>query len=90
MSFQEMELAIPNFETPFILYTDASHSGIGGALCQCDEEGRERVISFASRTLNQHEKLYTTTELECLAIIFMIKKYDVFLLGRPFIIRADH
>lgn len=64
----DMELVNPDFKTPFLIYTDASHMGIGGAICQKKEGNVERVISFASRTLNEHERLYTTSELECLAI----------------------
>lgn len=83
MLLMDMELANPNFNTPLIIYTNASREGIGGAICQRKEGQGERVISFASRTLNDHERMYTTSELECMAIIFMVKKFNVFLLGRP-------
>ena len=41
-------LSYPNFESPFILATDASGTGIGAILSQV-QNGAERVIGYASR-----------------------------------------
>ena len=68
-------VAHPNFEKPFILYTDASGEGIGAVLHQKDDQGKERIIACASRALNQHEKNYPITEKECLAIVWGIEKF---------------
>ena len=62
-------VAYPNFEKPFILYTDASEEGIGAVLHQKDDQGKERIIACASRVLNQYEKNYPITKKECLAIV---------------------
>lgn len=48
----DMELITPNFNIPFIIYMNASQISIGGAICQENQKGTEKVISFASRILN--------------------------------------
>ncbi len=55
-------IAHPNFDKPFILYTDASGGGIGAILHQKGEDGRERIIVCVSRTYNEHEKKYPIIE----------------------------
>jgi len=57
-------LAYSDFSRCFYLQTDASISGLGVVLTQNFPEG-ERVIAYASRTLNAAEKNYSATELEC-------------------------
>src|SRR6266542_1136542 len=80
----------PDFEKPFILYTDASEKGIEAVLYQKDNQSKERIIACASRTLNQYEKNYLITEKECLAIVWGIEKFRQYLGIKPFIIIMDH
>src|SRR5215208_1670099 len=82
-------LAHPNFEKPFIIYTDASIKGLGAMLTQ-NQEGVERVIEYASKALNPHEKNYPTTELEFLGIRWAILKLRHYLGIQPFQIHTDH
>ena len=83
-------LAYPQFDKRFFLQTDASDKGLGAVLTQLDNSGREHVISYASRSLLDREKCYSTTEKEALAIIFAIDHYRVYLLGREFTLITDH
>src|SRR6266540_2418238 len=83
-------VAHPDFEKPFILYTDASREGIGTVLHQKDDQGKERIIAYASRALNQHEKNYPITEKECLAIVWDIEKFRQYLGIKPFSIITDY
>ena len=83
-------LAYPQFNKRFFLQTDASDRGLGAVLTQVDHNGHERVISYASRSLSDREKAYSTTEKEALAIIFAASHYRVYLLGREFTLVTDH
>jgi len=82
-------LACPDFSRRFFLQTDTSASGLGAVLTQNFPEG-ERVIAYASRTLNAAEKNYSATELECLAVIWGIRRMRDYLEGYPFTIITNH
>ena len=81
--------AFPDFSQPFRLYTDASTAGLGAIVAQV-HEGRERIICCASRSLNQVEKAYPATKLECLAIVWAVAKFNPYLTAMPFEVFMDH
>ena len=83
-------LAFPDFSKPFILDTDASDTGIGAVLSQTDDNGREKVIAFASRTLSKPERRYCVTRKELLSVVTFIRHFRPFLLGHKFTLRTDH
>jgi hypothetical protein len=83
-------LKYPDFEKPFIIYTDASGTGLGAVLSQMHDNGKEHVIAYASRSLNKAEANYTITDQECLAIIWAIKHFHHYLGLQPFTIVTDH
>ena len=81
--------AYPDFDQPFRLYTDASNVGLGAILAQV-QEGKEKLICCASRSLNKSEQNYSATKKECLAIVWGIKTFRSYLLPRHFEIFTDH
>ncbi|KAI5742525.1 hypothetical protein M8J77_005027 [Diaphorina citri] len=82
-------LARPDFTKEFVIQADASHSGLGCVLSQ-EQDGQERVIAYASRTLTGPELNYTVTEKECLAVIFAVKKFRPYVEGYHFKVITDH
>ena len=74
----------------FILQTDASNYGVGAVLSQADAEGLDHPIAFFSQKLLDREQKYSTIEKECLAIKLAVDAFQVYLLGRPFVIQTDH
>ena len=60
-------LAYADNSLPFKLHTDASGAGLGAVLYQ-EQDGKERVISFASRSLKPSENNYPAHKLEFLAL----------------------
>ena len=73
----------------FLLGVDASGFGIGGVLAQM-QDGRERVIAYASCGLNKAERNYCVTEKELFAVIHCVQYFRQYLLGRKFRVRKDH
>ena len=79
-------LDYPRRHDHFTLTTDASDVGLGAVL----STPRKTVIEFASRALTAAEKNYTTSEKECLAIVWATRKFRHYLLGSQFTLETDH
>jgi hypothetical protein len=83
-------LGFPDYEKEFVLMTDASKEGLGAILSQKNNEGKEIVIAYGSKSLLPAEKNYPITDMECLAIVWGIKHFHEYLIGRKFKIITDH
>lgn len=73
----------------FVLDTDATNDSIGAVLSQI-QDGKETVIAYASRTLSSAEKNFCVTRKEMLALVYFVKQFKQYLLGREFLLRIDH
>nr|KAI8738399.1 hypothetical protein BgiMline_025302 [Biomphalaria glabrata] len=85
-------LKLPNLSRNFVLRTDASGSGLGAVLMQTAEETGDTLfpVAYASRKLSQAESNYAAIELECLALVWAIEKFQAYLYGKHFILQTDH
>ena len=90
-------LSFPNQNNTFYVATDASNFAIGAALLQTKNDtnkdtfqGNVTYIKFASRSLTKCEQAYPVSKRELLGIVFAIKKFENYLLGRNFKILTDH
>ncbi|XP_052622433.1 uncharacterized protein LOC128127784, partial [Lactuca sativa] len=78
-------LALPEGMEDFVVYCDASISGLGAVLMQ-----RGHVIAYASRQLKPHEARYPTHDLELGAVVFALKIWRHYLYGVRCTIYTDH
>jgi hypothetical protein len=73
----------------FILDTDASDEATGAVLSQ-EQNGREVVIAYFSKSLNTHEKSYCVTRKELLAVVNALKAFHSYLYGQQVLLRTDN
>ena len=78
----EMLLSYPDFNQPFKIHTDASHTKLGVVISQ-----KNKPIAFYSRKLQPAQRQYTTTECELLSIIETLKEFkNILLLGQQIVV----
>ena len=83
-------LSYPKDKGRFIVDTDASNFGIGAVLSQI-QDGQEKVIAYASKSLSKSQRRYCTTKRELLAVVhFLGVTFRHYLIGEEFTVRTDH
>jgi hypothetical protein len=78
-----LRIAYPNED--FVVCIDACKEGLGGVLSQ-----NGFVFFYESKKLKEHERNYTTHDLELVAIVHTLKKWRNYLMGRRFELRTSH
>ena len=86
----DLVLALPDFNKPFYLSTDASDYGYGAVLEQKQDDGSFRPIAYFSKNYTAAQKNYATPEKELLALVMAIEYFHQYLYGKPFFINTDH
>nr|GEU92151.1 reverse transcriptase domain-containing protein [Tanacetum cinerariifolium] len=82
-------LIAPNWDLPFELMCDASDFAIGAVLGQRHEK-HFKPIHYESKTMNDEESNYTTTEKEMLAVVYAFEKFRSYLIMNKSIVHTDH
>jgi hypothetical protein len=78
-----MNIVEPNND--FLVCTNSWKEGLRGVLMQ---EGQ--VIFYEYRKLNEHEVNYVTHDMELGAIVYALKMWRHYLLGRIFVLMTNH
>ena len=79
----------PDWSIPFELMCDASDYAVGAVLGQ-RKDNKPHVIYYASKTLNDAQRNYTTTEKEMLAVVFALEKFRSYIIGTTTTVFTDH
>ena len=82
-------LHLPKAEERFILYSDASIEGTGSSLWQI-QEGKLRLIGYASKTLPEACSRCSVTELEMTGLLVNMNIWKNLLKHREFDVAVDH
>lgn len=83
-------LAFLDYEKPIFVATDASVSGVGGVLYQLDDAQNPQIVCFVSKGLNDVQSKWSTIEIECFAIFFVLNKIQQYVRGHNFVLLTDH
>nr|GFA14994.1 reverse transcriptase domain-containing protein [Tanacetum cinerariifolium] len=82
-------LIAPNWDLPFQLMCDPSDFAIGAVLGQRHEK-HFKPIHYASKTINDAESNYTTTEKEMLAVVYAFENFRSYLIMNKSIVHMHH
>jgi len=82
-----LAIYFPKLETE--LHCDASSSGFGAILMQRQTDNMLKPVFYFSKRTTSTEKNYHSFELECLAVVYAIKRFHVYLAGNRFKILTD-
>ena len=86
-------LRTPNWNKPFIIRADASNFAAGVCLAQdfdCNNSVEEHPIAYASCKFTDSQKMWSTIEKECYAILYGFKVFDFYVFGSKIVVYSDH
>jgi len=79
----------PDWNLPFEIMCDASDYAVGAVLGQRVDK-KLNVIQYASKTLDNAQRNYATTEKEFLAVVFACDKFRPYIVDSKVTIHTDH
>jgi hypothetical protein len=78
-------LKFPDMDVDFLVCIDTSKEGLGKLLMQDSQ-----VIAYILRKLRRPKENYVTHDLELLAIVYALRVWRHYLIGRKFELKMDH
>ena len=83
-------MAFDDFNKPFKLHTNVTAIRLGAVLYQ-EQDGKDRVIGYASRALSKSESCYPAHKLEFLALMWSVtESFKEYLYGNTFPSYSDN
>lgn len=82
-------LRYPDESKPFLIWTDASKTGLGAWIAQ-KQDGKICTLCFPSLALSGTERNYSATKRELLGILWSLEKFLSYVFGRKFTLYTDH
>ena len=82
-------LALYREHGDLILDTDSSDFAAGAVLSQW-QDGKLRVLEYASKTYSPAERMQCSNRRELLALVFGLRQFRHYLLARKFLVRVDN
>jgi hypothetical protein len=79
----------PDWSQPFEIMCDASDYAVGAVLAQ-RKEGRVHAVYYASKTLNEAQLNYATTEKELLQVVFAFENFRSYIVNSKVVIYTNH
>jgi hypothetical protein len=80
----------PNWQLEFHVHLDASLLVIGAMLAYNPTSKYDQPIVYVYRLLNKAKQNYTTTKRKALTMVYVLHKFDHFLLGDKFVFYVNH
>lgn len=82
-------LALYNREYETKIHTDACKTGIAGILMQRQPSGDLKPVIYFSRVTTKEEMIYHSYELETLAVVESLKRFEIYISGINFKVVTD-
>eukprot|EP00477_Mikrocytos_mackini_P001320 GAHX01001416.1.p2 GENE.GAHX01001416.1~~GAHX01001416.1.p2 ORF type:complete len:316 (-),score=61.43 GAHX01001416.1:1150-2097(-) len=82
---ENIKLHLPDYQKPFVLYTDASDNGISGILTQ-----NNTIIRIFSAKLKDSEMKYNIMEKELLAVLRSLQKFRSIIFDNKVTVMTDN
>jgi len=83
-------LSLPKANRKVVVDVDVWADQVGGSLLQEEPGELLHPVGYWSRGLTAAEQNYSTTERECLRVVWAVLKSRHFLDGQRFLVRTDH